>query len=94
MKIMSKPSHSDRLIALRDLLKDNPDYSFEHSGKRIRLLWTDDRYTELKRNDEGVIELIHKQMSIENQVWVKWDNGSNLMLLEGKDDYEIVEGVK
>jgi hypothetical protein len=46
----------------------------------------------LKRGDIGTIELIKKNNGIENQVWVSWLNGSNLMLLEGKDSYVEIDG--
>ena len=68
-----------------------PDYDFEKSGQTIELLSTNDPYTELKAGDIGVIELIHKHSAIENQIWVRWNNGSDLMLLEGKDRYVEVE---
>lgn len=82
---------SERIEALKECFGKYEDYDFSLSGKRIRLLYTDDKYTNLKRNDEGIIELIHKHSDGEHQVWVKWDNGSSLMLLTGKDQYEVVQ---
>jgi hypothetical protein len=67
------------------------DYALK--GKRIKLIHTNDPYTELKSGDMGTIELINRLESefIEPQIWVKWDNGSDLMLLEGIDKYEVIQ---
>jgi len=39
----------------------------------------------------GTIELVNVSESpgMESQIFVEWDNGSNLMLLVGVDHYEI-----
>ena len=84
-------SNQERLEALKKILIKDKDYDFSLSGRRIRLIYTDDRYTELKPHDEGTIELIHRHEGSEDQMWVKWDNGSSLMMLVGKDRYEVLE---
>ena len=81
----------ERIKALQELLSKDEKYDFELSGKRIRLIYTDDRYTELKPYDEGTIELIQRIDGSEDQVWVQWDNGSSLMMFVGKDRYEVFE---
>lgn len=81
----------ERIKALQELLSKDEKYDFELSGKRIRLIYTDDRYTELKPYDEGTIELIQRIEGSEDQVWVQWDSGSSLMMLVGKDRYEVFE---
>lgn len=60
-------------------------------GRRIKLIRTDDQYTDLKSGDMGTIELVNVSESprMESQIFVEWDNGSNLMLLVGVDHYEI-----
>lgn len=60
-------------------------------GRRIKLIRTDDQYTDLKSGDMGTIELINVSESpfMESQIFVEWDNGSNLILLVGVDHYEI-----
>jgi len=50
-------------------------------GKRITLLRTTDPYTNLKAGDEGVVDYIDDI----GTVFVKWDNGSSLGLVEGED---------
>ena len=82
---------TERIEALKEMFVKNPEYDFSKSGQTIELIHTDDKYTELKRGDIGTIELIKKNKDIENQIWVSWKNGSNLMLLEGKDSFVEVE---
>lgn len=50
-------------------------------GKRVTLLRTSDPYTNLKAGDEGVVNYIDDT----GTVFVKWDNGSSLGLIEGED---------
>lgn len=50
-------------------------------GKRVTLLRTSDPYTDLKAGDEGVVDYIDDM----GTVFVKWDNGSSLGLIEGED---------
>ena len=69
-------------------------------GCRIRLIMTDDPYTRLKSGDMGTITDVTEIPSFGNpdngieypkqrQIWVNWDSGSKLALIEGKDLYEI-----
>jgi len=62
-------------------------------GKRIKLLFTDDPYTKLKPGDMGnVLHVSQVKMAPRpfTQIWVKWDNGSSLALIQGVDSYEVV----
>jgi hypothetical protein len=75
-----------------DLIKNDKNYDISLSGKRIKLINSKDPYTELKKGDLGIIEYITLNHGfIEDQISIKWDNGSNLMLLRGIDDYEIIK---
>jgi Domain of unknown function (DUF4314) len=58
-------------------------------GKRVRLIHTDDPYTKLKKGDLGTIQFSFFNLD-ELIVQVKWDNGSNLGLIVGKDEYEVI----
>ena len=63
-------------------------------GARVVLVHTDDPYTKLKPGDEGTVNSITElpaQLGGDMQIWVSWDNGSGLALVEGKDQYVIVE---
>lgn len=63
------------------------------TGKRIELISCDDEYTELKSGDKGTIEFMITQSDpriCENQLCVNWDNGSSLMLLQGKDSWRVL----
>jgi hypothetical protein len=61
-------------------------------GKRIQLIRTDDPYSYLKPGDRGTVvdvtELPYEHMPF--KVWVHWDRGSRLPILEGQDDYRMV----
>lgn len=61
-------------------------------GKRITLIRTDDPYTDLRPGDKGTVvsvtELPYEDTPF--KVWVQWDSGSRLAILEGHDDYRMV----
>ena len=62
-------------------------------GKRIELISTNDLYTDLKPGDRGTVvnvtELPYEDTPF--KVWVQWDSGSRLGILEGHDDYLTVD---
>ena len=63
-------------------------------GKRIKLISTDDQCTRLKTGDMGTIsDLTRLPQSLGNtlQIWIRWDNGSHLALLDGQDKYLIID---
>jgi hypothetical protein len=66
-------------------------------GRRIRLNQTDNQYTMLRSGDMGTITDITEIPKMEGmfcpetQIWVSWDNYSNLAVIVGKDDFEILE---
>ena len=51
-------------------------------GKRVRLQYTNDPYTDLKAGDEGVVDLVDDAGTL----FVKWDCGSNLGLVAAAGD--------
>ena len=61
-------------------------------GKRIKLIRTNDPYTDLKPGDRGTVvdvsELPYEDTPF--KVLVQWDSGSRLAILEGHDDYRMV----
>ena len=65
-------------------------------GTRIRLIFADDRYTKLKSGDIGtVIDVtkLPKELGGDKQIWVDGTR-SNLAMIEGKDQFEVVESMK
>ena len=55
-------------------------------GDRIRLLYTNDEFTNLESGAQGTIRFIDDLGTIH----IKWDNGSRLGLIPGIDKYERV----
>ncbi len=62
-----------------DVLKD---------GDRIELLEITDTWTKLQKGSKGTISKIDKEQEL---IWVKWDNGEKLALIEGVDIYKILK---
>ncbi|MGI0002491.1 MAG: DUF4314 domain-containing protein [Nitrososphaeraceae archaeon] len=61
-------------------------------GKRIELIRTDNPYTNLKSGDGGTVVDVSELRDEDKpfKVWVLWDSGSRLTILEGHDDYRMV----
>ena len=57
------------------------------AGKRIELVLTTDNYTTLKPGDRGTVDFVDDLGTIH----VTWDNGSNLGLVPGEDQYKLLE---
>ena len=64
------------------------DYSVK--GKRIELVHTDDPYTKLKKGDKGTCQFLFNNLG-SLVLQVKWDSGSNLGLIFGKDDFNWLD---
>lgn len=60
-------------------------------GSRIRLIWTDEHYTNLRNGDEGIVTDISLTPDGVKQYWIDWDQGSKLALLEGIDQFELLQ---
>jgi Domain of unknown function (DUF4314) len=61
-------------------------------GKRIELIHTDNPETDLKPGDRGTVADV-SELSYEDKpskVWVLWDSGSRVTILEGHNDYRMV----
>ena len=55
-------------------------------GHRVRLIETNDLYTDLKRGDEGIVNFSDDFGTIH----VKWDDGHHLGLIPGSDQFIIL----
>ena len=65
-------------------------------GDRIELISTSDPHTSLSAGDRGEVTDISTTPAMgprgkpEKQVWVDWDSGSRLALIENEDSYRVV----
>jgi len=62
-----------------------------NKGKRVRLVFTSDPYTQLKPGDLGTYQDCLIQPDGRHQHSIQWDSGSTLMLIEGVDKFEFVK---
>ncbi|MFO7676838.1 MAG: DUF4314 domain-containing protein [Thermoplasmatota archaeon] len=59
------------------------------NGDRIQLVEINDGWTKLKPGAKGTV-LETEQQSTETLIWVQWDNGERLALLDPIDKYKII----
>jgi hypothetical protein len=59
-------------------------------GDRVELIFINDSMTRLKPSDQGIVTKIEDE-SDETLVWVQWDNGELLALLDPIDKYKIIK---
>ena len=57
-------------------------------GDRIQLISIDDTWTKIKAGDKGIVVEIEKEQDL---IWVKWDNGERLALIDGVDKFKVVK---
>ena len=57
---------------------------------RVQIIFMNDTWTRLKAGDKGTVFKVEKS-SDETLIWVDWDNGEKLALLEGIDEFKIVK---
>jgi hypothetical protein len=57
-------------------------------GDRIELIEINDTWTNLEKGSKGTIKKIDKTQDL---IWVNWDNGEKLALLDGIDIYKIIK---
>ena len=58
-------------------------------GNRVQLIETDDTWTKLEKGAKGTIVEIEEDQDL---IWVQWDNGEKLALLNGIDKFKLVKG--
>jgi hypothetical protein len=59
-------------------------------GDRVELIFINDSMTRLKPRDQGTVTKIEEE-SDETLVWVQWDNGEHLALLDPIDKYKVIK---
>ena len=57
-------------------------------GDRVKLVSTDDSWTDLKPGDKGTVYKVDENQEL---IWVDWDNGEQLALLVGVDKFKVVK---
>ena len=57
-------------------------------GDKVELIETDDSMTDLKPGDKGTVFKIDEEQEL---IWVNWDNGEQLALLDGVDKYKVIK---
>ena len=66
------------------------DLKHSYVGRRIQLVQTVDPYTNLKAGDKGTVTYVSKILD-DISIGVKWDTGSSMSLIYGKDDFKILD---
>ena len=59
-------------------------------GDRIELININDTWTKLQKGSKGIVSKLEKEDD-EALIWVEWDNGEKLALLEGIDKFKVVK---
>jgi len=59
-------------------------------GDRIELITMNDTWTKLEKGSKGIVSKIEKEDD-EAIIWIKWDNGEKLALLEGIDKFRVIK---
>ena len=57
-------------------------------GDRIQLLFINDTMTRLQVGATGTVVTIEEDQEL---VWVDWDNGEHLALLDGVDKFKVIK---
>ena len=57
-------------------------------GDRIELIEINDTWTKLIKGSKGTISKIDETQEL---IWVEWDNGEKIALLDGVDIYKILK---
>ena len=56
-------------------------------GDRIELIDINDTWTKLEKGSKGTIARIDETQDL---IWVDWDNGEKLALLDGVDTFKLI----
>jgi hypothetical protein len=57
-------------------------------GDKVELIETDDTWSKLEKGSRGTVFKIEKDQEL---IWVEWENGERLALLEGIDKFKIIK---
>lgn len=59
-------------------------------GDKVELVYINDSMTRLKPGDKGKVMKIESETD-ETLIWVQWDNGEHLALLDPIDKYKVIK---
>jgi hypothetical protein len=62
-------------------------------GDRIELVFINDSWTRLKPGNRGTVMKIENETD-ETLVWVQWDNGERLALLDPIDKFKVIKKIE
>jgi len=66
-----------------------------NEGRHVELIHTSNPRTSLKPGDRGRYEWVYKYpSSLGNHHYIRWERGSNLVLVDGKDRFKFVDEEK
>jgi len=57
-------------------------------GDRIELMNINDLWTKLQKGSKGTVAKIEEEQDL---IWIDWDNGEKLALLDGIDKFKVVK---
>lgn len=57
-------------------------------GDRVELVEMIDTWTKLEKGSKGTVTEIEEDQDL---IWVKWDNGEKLALIEGSDKFKVIK---
>tara|TARA_B110001454_G_C12380797_1_gene292536 strand:+ start:45 stop:320 length:276 start_codon:yes stop_codon:yes gene_type:complete len=78
-----------KIDAMFKLTKKLPNFDFSKSGCRVEFVSMNDPYHSLERGSKGTIIYIHNSDPMSRVLVIEWDNGHQISLIEGKDNYHI-----
>ena len=79
----------EKIDTLAKLNRGNSAFDFSKSGCRVEFVSMNDPYHSLARGSKGTIKYIHKPDNVTSILVIEWDNGHEISLIEGKDNYHI-----
>jgi len=87
--VISKPITWIRILVSKSIRGDKLGKKISVKvGDKIQLISIDDTLTKLKTGAKGTIFKIDEEQEL---VWVKWDNGVELALIQGVDKFSVVK---
>ena len=81
----------EKIDAMYELVGGDSNYDFSKSGCRVEFVSMDDPYHSLEKGSKGTIKYIHKVDKFTRVLAIEWDNGHQIDLIEGRDNYHIIK---